>query len=126
MAFSLGNFSFTPDTGYYIPNSLAEYGVVLHTYWDPVSKDLQKSTFTIVKNIVGDDGISRVYPVSNLIDTLTTPIEKERLSIEVQAVANRVASRFVDEIYSQEIELNELPALSKHAYPESKKESAKT
>lgn len=109
VAYSLGNFCFTPDVGYFIPNSLAEYGIVLHTYWDKDSKGLIKNSFTIVKNVVGEDGISRVYPVSELINILTSPIEKERLMVEVQAVANRVASIFVNNIFDQEIELIKIP-----------------
>lgn len=108
-AYSLGNFCFTPDVGYFIPNSLAEYGIVLHTYWDKSSRNLIKSTFSIVKNEVGVDGVSRVYPVAELIKILTSPIEKERLTVEVQAVANRVSSRFVDNIFTQEIELVDIP-----------------
>lgn len=108
-AYSLGNFCFTPDVGYFIPNSLAEYGIVLHTYWDKDSKDLIKNSFTIVKNVVGEDCISRVYPVSELIKRLASPIEKERLTVEVQAVANRVASRYVDNIFDQEIDLVGIP-----------------
>lgn len=110
-AFSLGNFTFTPDTGYYIPNSLAEYGIVLHSYWHAESKTLSKLTFSIVKNVVGEDGISRVFPVSDLFSQLNSPIDRERLLIEVQAVANRVTSSFVEDPLNREITLENLPTI---------------
>lgn len=110
-AFSLGNFTFTPDTGYYIPNSLAEYGIVLHSYWSKDTKALAKLTFSIVKNFVDENGISRVYPVSDLYLHMSSPIERERLYVEVQAVANRVTSSFVENPLNKEITLESLPTV---------------
>lgn len=95
-AYSLGNFSFTPDTGYYIPNSLSEYGLILHSYWDVHTKELTKLSYSIVKNVVGEDGISRVVPIRGLYDSLSA-IEKERLFVEAQAVASRVTSSLVQD-----------------------------
>ncbi len=104
-AFSLGNFCFTPGVGYFISNSLAEYGVILHTYWNTKTKMLEKSSFSIVKNVVGDDGIARVFSVGRLLEILESSIERERLSVEVQAVANRVASTLVPEPFNIEIDI---------------------
>lgn len=92
VAYSLGNFTFTPEVGYYIPNCLAEYGLILHSYWDIETKNLEKLSFDIVKNVVGEDGISRIIPIVDLYNSLTSAIEKERLFVEVQAVASRALS----------------------------------
>lgn len=60
VAWSLGNFSFTPNEGYYINGVYADYSVVLHV--DIIDGSF-KSSFSVIKNIVDADGISRVVPV---------------------------------------------------------------
>ena len=89
VAYSLGNFCFTPGVGYYLPNLLAEYGIILHSYWNVNNKKLEKITFSVVKNVVESDGISYTYPVFDLYNLLEGRIAKEELCIENEAVVNR-------------------------------------
>lgn len=104
-AFSLGNFSFTPEAGYYIPNVLADYGIIYHTYWNPDNLILERQTFSIVRNFVGQDGISRVYPVSVLYSKLPTLIDKERLMCEAEAVAVRFTTSLQQDPMATEISI---------------------
>lgn len=104
-AFSLGNFSFTPGVGYFIPNVLAEYGIIFHTYWNQDTAELEKLTFSIVSNHIGEDGISRVMPVSDLCCLQPSTIDRERILFDAEAVATRVSSRPIDNPLSAEIEL---------------------
>lgn len=90
VAYSLGNFCFTPGVGYYLPNLLAEYGIVLHVYYDIDRKTLDTITFSVVKNVVESDGITYTYPVYNLFNQLEGRIAKEELFIENEAIVNRV------------------------------------
>ena len=87
--FSLGNFACTPYVGWYLSNSFAEYGVVLHTYFDEISKSLRKVTFSIVKSIVDEYGYTSIKPVSDLFVEETT-VEKERLQIDCEEIISRV------------------------------------
>lgn len=89
-AYSLGNFSFNPGVGYYIPNVFSEYGIVLHTYWDQYNFTMMKKTFSIVKNVIGEDGIARVYPLFDLYNSTQSMIEKECLAIDNEAIVNRL------------------------------------
>lgn len=88
-AYSLGNFLFTPGVGYYLPNVLSEYGIILHTFWSPESKCLTKVTFNIVKNVVDEDGISCCHLLYDLIQSCGNAIERDFLSIDNEAIVNR-------------------------------------
>lgn len=87
--YSLGNFACTPNVGWYLPNSFAEYGVVLHTYIDEDSKKLEKVTFSIVKSVVDDFGYTTIVPVVDAYNNITT-VEKERLQIDCEEIISRV------------------------------------
>lgn len=89
-AWSLGNLSFTPGVGYYLPNVLADYGVILHTWWDVTTMKLANVSFNLIKNVVGEDGIARVRPVYELWQECTNAIEKDCLAIENEALVNRL------------------------------------
>lgn len=87
--YSLGNFACTPNVGWYLPNSFAEYGVVLHTYFDEGTKKLVKVTFSIVKSVVDDFGYTTIVPVVDIYNNATT-VEKERLQIDCEEIISRV------------------------------------
>lgn len=89
-AWSLGNLSFTPGVGYYLPNVLADYGVVLHTFWYLATKRLAKVSFNLIKNVVGEDGISRIRIVYDLWNECSNAIERDRLAIDNEALVNRI------------------------------------
>lgn len=88
-AYALGNFCFTPYIGWFIPNSLSEYGVVLDLFISTREKKITRITYNIVKTIVAPDGFASVYPVLELIDNEKDAISRERLLIENEAVVNR-------------------------------------
>lgn len=88
-AYSLGNFLFTPGVGYYLPNVLSEYGIVLHTYWDIIRQKLDSVSFSIVKNMVNEDGISCAHPLYDLYQKCGNAIERDCLSIDNEAIVNR-------------------------------------
>lgn len=102
-AYSLGNFCFTPNVGYFIPNLLAEYGIIYHTYWERKSATIQRQSFTIVKNVIGSDGISRVIPVYLLFQQLQSAIDKERLFCEAEAIAERFTTSICENPLDKEI-----------------------
>lgn len=87
--FSLGNFACTPNVGWYLPNSFAEYGIVLHVYFNENEKKLKKVKFSIVKSLVDEDGYTTIVPVKDLNDTLST-VEKEKLQIDCEEIISRV------------------------------------
>lgn len=89
-AYSLGNFLFTPDVGYYLSNVLSEYGIILHTFWSAESQKLTKATFNIVKNVVNEDGISCCHLLYDLIQSCGNAIERDFLSIDNEAIVNRL------------------------------------
>ena len=88
-AYSLGNFSFTPNEGYYIEGVLADYGIVLHLDFDRDRKQLEDVWFSVIKNIRTADGKERVVPVSDLYHDLSTEEEIKQLIKENSSVINR-------------------------------------
>lgn len=106
-AWSLGNLSFTPGVGYYLPNVLADYGVVLHTYWDVETKKLAKISFNLIKNVVDEDGISRIRTVYDLWNESSNAIERDCFKIDNEALVNRICGRnkSVEVVEEYEIEI---------------------
>ena len=87
--YSLGNFACTPNTGWFLPNSFSEYGVVLHNYLDDRNMSLAKVTFTIVKSIMDEDGYTTITPVNELYNFLPA-LERERLMIDCEEIISRI------------------------------------
>ena len=88
-AYSLGNLCFTPNVGWYLPNSLADYGILLHLFWNSKTKMFVKATFNVIKSVVGEDGIARVIQTKNLYENETNSSKREYLLVENEAVVNR-------------------------------------
>ena len=88
-AYSLGNLCFTPNVGWYLPNSLADYGILLHLFWDSKTKMFVKATFDVTKSVVGEDEIARVIPTKYLYENETNSSKREYLLVENEAVVNR-------------------------------------
>jgi poly-gamma-glutamate synthesis protein (capsule biosynthesis protein) len=87
-AYSLGNFSFTPQEGYYIEGVLADYSIIL--YLTISDEKTIGTSFSIIKNIVCDDGISRVFPVYDLYSNASNLEEKQRLNKDVKEMLERI------------------------------------
>lgn len=105
-AWSLGNLSFTPGVGYYLPNVLADYGVVLHTFWYLATKRLAKVSFNLIKNVVGEDGISRIRTVYDLWNECSNAIERDCLAIDNEALVNRICGGNKSVEVCKEYEIN--------------------
>ncbi len=88
VAFALGNFCFTPGVGYYLPNVLADYSIILHVEVDVLRRKIGRVTFNTVKSVVRRDGVAVVMPVMVLWEELTDSRERERLAMENEAVVN--------------------------------------
>ena len=104
-AFSLGNLTFTPGAGYYLANVLADYGIVLHTWWSVEDKQLKKVTFNVVKNVLGEDGISYVRPLYDIYQDSVNAIERDCLAIDNEAIVNRLCGTSVTRTVKKEYEI---------------------
>lgn len=102
-AYALGNLASTPNVGFFLPNTLSEYGIILHTIW--VENRLYKITFNVVKSVVELDGITRVRNVYDIYQGLTNKTERERLMIDVEAVVNRFRGTATSSLPQQEYSL---------------------
>ena len=86
VAYSLGNFSFTPGEGYFIDGVLGEYGIVLHL---DIDKKIKRVRYSIIKNVRTEDGREQVLPVAVLQNMLKTESEKTRLLEDCKSVVKR-------------------------------------
>ena len=93
IAYSLGNLAFTPGVGWYVPNVLAEYGVVLHLTIDTEAKQLSSASFSIVKSCVDEDGVTSVRCVDEIMADLKNAPAKDRLEMEVEEIVHRLGCR---------------------------------
>lgn len=80
-AFSLGNFNMDPYSTLAMHENLSEYGLALHMYIE--DKQIQKLTFSMIKNCGRRGGIISGYPVDKLYATLKTEKEKKALEADV-------------------------------------------
>lgn len=99
-AWSLGNFCFTPNEGYFIEGVYGEYGIVVHLDCDVALKKVVEISFSVVKNISLKDGRSQVISVDSLYENTVDANEKEMIRKDLI----QVISRFLD----TKIELVEL------------------
>ena len=79
IAHGLGNFSFTPGTGYYFDDVQADYSALLFLDIDKSSMRIEPHV-KILKNVVGNDGISRIKDVSNLAKTTELSYELSKIT----------------------------------------------
>ena len=86
---ALGNFTYTPGVGWFIPNVLAEYSVALHVWVIRTDKTVVRVAFSVLKSVVGTDGVARTIPVPTLLGQIDDPLERERLLAENEAVVNQ-------------------------------------
>ena len=92
VVYSLGNLASTPSGDFFFPNVFSEYGIVLHVYIDINTKQINKCTFQLTKCIIDDCGITKVKPIYDLYTNESVLTQKERLSIDNEALVNRLIS----------------------------------
>ena len=88
-AYSLGNFCFTPGVGWFFHNALAEYGIVLNTFFDQAQKKLKKVTFSVTKSVVDEHGYSRCVSIHELINGEMPDEMRKSIISENETVVNR-------------------------------------
>lgn len=93
-AYSLGNFCFTPDEGYFIDGVWGEYGIVLHLDYESTTKKLSDVSFSIIKNERKQNGLVEVIPVSEIFDN-ATPETQRQLTNDVNHVISRFMGRII-------------------------------
>lgn len=81
VAHAIGNFCFTPKVGFYNDSCQADYSIVLNCFFDSDAKKLSRKTFSVVKTVTLESGISVVRRVGD------DEIE------EVNAVCQRVSGK---------------------------------
>lgn len=100
VAYSLGNFTFTPGEGYFIDGVYGEYGVVLHI--DIEELKIKDVRFSIVKNIKTKDGKTQVQSTSLLYLNAGSDSEKQKLYNDIIAVIERFIKKPVKNIIIKE------------------------
>lgn len=103
VSYSLGNLCSTPGAGWYVPNLLGEYGIVLHLYFDD-SKKVRRVTFDVVKCVVDEDGLAHSRPIADIWPELKNATAKDRFRVEVEAVVNRFRGGLEDVEIQREYE----------------------
>ena len=89
LTYAIGNFTFTPNCGYWMDGVLSEYGIIIHLYCTPVEKEISKITYSVIKNIVDPDGYSRVYLLSELISKEINKKKQRQLICDMRTVMLR-------------------------------------
>lgn len=90
--YSLGNFCFTPNYGYYYKGVYADYSLIFNWYIDEKNQKT-RSSVTVCKTIKEKSGHSVVYPVEELI---ATSKGKQRVKLDEDNLA--VLKRFFGSI----------------------------
>ena len=83
-AYSLGNFSMSPNSSIIVKENLPEYGLAMHLYIE--NKKIEKVTFSILKAVEKRRKQLVSWPVDELYDSLTLPKEKTELENHIKQV----------------------------------------
>ena len=106
VTYSLGNFCFTPNWGYYKRGVFAEYSVVLNIYMDELKKEIVKKTVYLTKVIVDSDGNSVVYHIKDLYFSLKKDKDKRKLFEDSCSVLSRYFGKKIDSFDISSLEIN--------------------
>lgn len=103
IAYSLGNFSFTPNWGYYVDGVLSDYSIILH--FDFLKDSPIKSSFSISKSIRWGDHTKVVL----VYDLYTSQTDKTRLYKDCKLVVERFVGHKIEKFeMKREYELNKI------------------
>lgn len=94
-AWALGNFSFTPNEGYYVQNVYADYSIVLYCDINENTKQIEDVSFSVCKSVPANEGV-QVVPVYDLYQEQKDE-EKVALAKDLHKVVEKVAGHTVDE-----------------------------
>lgn len=97
ITYSLGNFCFTPNWGFYYKGVYADYSLLLKLYLQRDEKGLLKQRIGIIplKCVKERDGNSVVYPIRTLINQYGEKIKKKTYD-DVKKVIRRFLKRDID------------------------------
>ncbi len=90
-AYSLGNFSMSPNSTIILKEHLPEYGLAMHLYIE--DKKIEKVTFSILKAVEKRKKLLVSWPVDELYDELKTQKEKDKLKKDVAKVYKYVTGK---------------------------------
>ncbi len=95
VAYSLGNFYNTPHFGFYVDNVFSDYSIILSVEIDSVTHVISDIYFTVVKCL--RFGIhTRAYIVSDLYESLSDIVDKQKLKSDVMNVIERFTNKRLD------------------------------
>ena len=101
IAYSLGNFCYTPNYGYQYDGVYSDYSVIVNLYFDIEKKELYRKTVNVLKVVKEADGNSVVYPVFQLLKTASGK-QRQQLLNDISAVLNRFLRRNFEGDLNQE------------------------
>lgn len=90
---SLGNFICTPGREWYVYGTLSDLGLVCNVYVDRNSRKIDRMTFSILKNIVENDGFVHPVWIDDLLKREKDLDRLDRIVCEARAVARRFVGR---------------------------------
>ncbi|MCQ2272827.1 MAG: CapA family protein [Bacteroidales bacterium] len=90
--YSLGNFSYTPNYGYYVTDVYSECSIILSLY-PSSNKTIERITYSVAIVRTDGDGISRTYLLYDLIVASNNQQDKERLIY----IHNNAIKRFANQ-----------------------------
>ncbi|WP_133966413.1 CapA family protein [Eubacterium limosum] len=89
LAYSIGSFNQSISSDYMVLESMPEYSILIHFYFEESTKILKKATFSILKIIENDDGMITVWPVNELYSQLNNSLDKKNLIMDIKNIYKR-------------------------------------
>ncbi|MBQ4116415.1 MAG: CapA family protein [Clostridia bacterium] len=101
VAYSLGNVTMCPYAPTIVKEHLPDYGLIAHLYMN--GKEIEKTTFSIIKGVQkkGEKLVS--WPVDQLYNTLTNEKDKKKLENDVRQVYKYAMGKDIEgEVFQKE------------------------
>ena len=90
-AYSLGNFSMSPNSALMVDEYIPWFGIMMHLYVE--DKKIVKTTFSITKAVEKRGGKMKVWPVDELYAALTSQADKDQLLKDVRQIYTTVTGK---------------------------------
>lgn len=98
VAYSLGNFAFSPQEQPYIDGVYADYSIALDLLIDKERKSISQINYRVLKNIKPNEGLTEVVPVYDLYIEERNEKVKENLGHDIKQVVRRFTNKPLSDI----------------------------
>lgn len=98
IAYSLGNFTFTPGNYWQIKGVFAEYNILLNIFVNKKTKSIERASFSLLTVVTNERGVSQTIPAYDLVNQENDCKKKKNLLRECKKAIYRFTGKKIKEL----------------------------